>query len=257
MLRRYPGAQRDVDARCAAAHTSKEVHAMSGVMIRHACGHLESWDPPTPNLVRKPCTRCMLHAATTPHPPESTGADAPARSSYDIIIDEVARRFGVRGDQLRAHDRRPHIAVARHAAFWALRRAGLTPACIARHFGMHHSTVVHGLARAARHPDWQEAAAPAVLLATVGGPRTALTAWLERGLRGLPPSHRRAIEAYATCTLTGWQRHTGATCAAGLLIVLSNNRARAALEEALRRCDLAPLIASIALHARQLERSIA
>jgi chromosomal replication initiation ATPase DnaA len=68
--------------------------------------------------------------------------------TQDRIIAEVAYRMGVSDERLRARDRTPQVAAARHAAFWALQEAGLTPAQIARLWGLHHSTVVHGLARA-------------------------------------------------------------------------------------------------------------
>ena len=63
---------------------------------------------------------------------------------------------------------------------------------------------------------------------------------------------RRAVHAYTTCTLLGWERHTGSTCAYGLLLVLGRPRVRAALEEALERCDLASEVVRIDLHAVRL-----
>ncbi|HWE64830.1 MAG TPA: helix-turn-helix domain-containing protein [Chloroflexota bacterium] len=175
----------------------------------------------------------------------------PTRSACDALIDEVARRFRLKGNLLRTSDRRRHIVDARHAAYWALHQAGLAPLPIAQLFGVHHSTVAHALARVDRHPEWQALAAPAVALAT-GGPRQALEAWLERGLRGLRPEYRRAVHAYAVCTLAGWERRSGATCALGLMVVLWHPPARAALEEALRQCGLGRLRGCIDLHARQI-----
>lgn len=172
----------------------------------------------------------------------------------DAIIAEVARRMGVPEERVRARDRSPHVAAARHAAFWALNRAGLNPAQIARLLGLNHSTVVHGLARAERHPEWRALVAPAVELSGAGGQRQAFHSWLERGLRGLPPVERRAVRAYALCTLLGWERHAGSTCAYGLLLVLSRPRLRAALEEALRRCDLEAEVGRIDLHAASMGR---
>jgi Bacterial dnaA protein helix-turn-helix len=170
----------------------------------------------------------------------------------DAIIAEVARRMGVPEERVRARDRTPQVAAARHAAFWALNRAGLNPAQIARLLGLNHSTVVHGLARAEQHPEWRALVAPAIELSGAGGQRQALRSWLEQGLRGMSLVERRAVYAYATCTLLGWERHAGNTCAYGLWLVLSRPRMRAALEEALRRCDLAPEIGRIDLHAERL-----
>ena len=170
----------------------------------------------------------------------------------DAIIAEVARRMNVPEERIRARDRSPQVAAARHAAFWALNRAGLNPAQIGRLLGLNHSTVVHGLARAERHPEWRELVAPAVELSGAGGQRAAVRSWLERGLRGMAPAERRAVYAYATCTLLGWERHPGNTCAYGLWLVYSRAKARSAVEEALRRCDLAPEIGRIDLHALRL-----
>lgn len=170
----------------------------------------------------------------------------------DAIIAEVARRMGVPEERVRARDRSPQVAAARHAAFWALNRAGLNPAQIARLLGLNHSTVVHGLARAERHPEWRALVAPAVELSGAGGQRQALHRWLERGLRGMPAEERRAIYAYATCTILGWERYAGSTCAYGLMLVLARPRVRAALEEALCRCDLEAEVGRIDLHAARL-----
>src|SRR5713101_5988842 len=166
----------------------------------------------------------------------------------DAIIAEVARRMGVPEERVRARDRSPQVAAARHATFWALNRAGMNPAQIARLMGLNHSSVVHGLARAERHPEWRALVAPAVELSGAGGQRQALRSWLDRGLRGLPPPERRAVNAYVTCTILGWERHAGNTCAYGLLLVLTRPRVRTAVEEALRRCDLAAEVGRIDLH---------
>jgi hypothetical protein len=170
----------------------------------------------------------------------------------DAIIAEVARRMGVPVERVRARDRAPRIAAARHTAFWALNRAGLNPAQIARHLGLNHSTVVHGLARAEAHPEWRALAAPAVELAGLGGQRPALRSWLERGLRGAPPLERRAINDYLMCTILGWERHPGSSCAYGLWLVLYRPWYRDAVEEAFRQCDLAQEIGRIDLHASRL-----
>ncbi len=174
----------------------------------------------------------------------------------DAIIAEVARRMGVPEERVRARDRSPQVAAARHAAFWALNRAGLNPAQIARLLGLNHSTVVHGLARAEQHPEWRALVAPAVELSGVGGQRQAVRSWLERGLTqkvpGLQPIERRAVYAYTTCTLLGWERHPGSICAYGLWLMLKRPRVRAAVEEALVRCDLAAEIGRIDLQATQL-----
>ena len=170
----------------------------------------------------------------------------------DAIIAEVARRMGVPEERVRARDRSPQVAAARHATFWALNRAGLNPAQIARLLGLNHSTVVHGLARAEAHPEWRALVAPAVELSGAGGQRAALASWLVRGLRTLSPTERQAVSAYVTCTLLGWERHQGNACAYGLWLVRSRPKVRAAVEEALLRCDLAQEIGRIELHGARL-----
>jgi hypothetical protein len=170
----------------------------------------------------------------------------------DAIIAEVARRMGVPEERVRARDRSPQVAAARHAAFWALNRAGLNPAQIARYLGLNHSTVVHGLARAEQHPEWRALVAPAVELSGSGGQRQALQSWLERGLRGAPLAEWLAVDHYVTCTILGWERHSGSSCAYGLWLVLRRPWYRTAVEETLRRCDLAQEIGRIDLHAARL-----
>jgi hypothetical protein len=195
--------------------------------------------------------RSPAHGPAPAGLPRIVGPHRALPSGHIVLIEEVALRFRCTGDQVRAHDRRPRVIAARHAAFWALHQAGLSSRQIADYFDLHHSSVLHGLARAERRPDWQALAAPTMVY-VVGEPRQALPAWLARGLRGAPPAYRHAVRAYALCTLTGWERHSGATCAAGLLYVLAHPAARAALEEALQRCDLAPLITCVDLHAHRL-----
>jgi DNA-binding CsgD family transcriptional regulator len=170
----------------------------------------------------------------------------------DAIIAEVARRMGVPVERVRARDRSPHVTAARHAAFWALNRSGLSPAQIARHLDLNHSTVVHGLARAEQHPEWRALVAPAIELSGAGGQRQALKSWLDRGLRSAPFLERRAIYFYITCTILGWERHPGSACAYGLWLVLCRPWYRAAVEETLRGCDLEREIGRIDLHASRL-----
>src|SRR5689334_6646695 len=98
---------------------------------------------------------------------------APTRSIanpvHAAIVADVARRMEVPAERLWGRDKRPQYAAARHAAWWALSRTGLNPAEIARMFGLNHSSVVHGLARAEQHPEWQALVAPVVALAGGGG----------------------------------------------------------------------------------------
>ncbi len=170
----------------------------------------------------------------------------------DAIIAEVAHRMGVSEERLRARDRTPHVAAARHAAFWALNRAGLNPAQIARYLGLNHSTVVHGLARAEQHPEWRALVAPAIQQVSAGGERQATKARLIHELRAAPLLERRAISDYVTCTILGWERHAGSSCAYGLWLLLHRPWYRAAVENALRHSDLEHEIGRIDLHATRL-----
>jgi hypothetical protein len=170
----------------------------------------------------------------------------------DAIIAEVARRMGVPEERLRAKDRTPHVAAARHAAFWALNRAGLNPAEIARYLGLNHSTVVHGLLRAEQHPEWRALVAPAVQKVSAGGERQAAKLWLTRELRAAPLLERRAISDYLTCTILGWERHSGSSSAYGLWLVLHRPWYRTAVETALRLSGLEYEIGRIDLHANRL-----
>ncbi|MGH2410111.1 MAG: helix-turn-helix domain-containing protein [Chloroflexota bacterium] len=174
----------------------------------------------------------------------------------DAIITEVARRMGVPEERVRARDRTPQVTAARHAAFWALNRAGLNPAQIARLLRLNHSTMIHGLSRAEAHPEWRELVAPVVELSGVGGQKAALESWLVRGLSqvtpNLKPVERRAVRSYAICTLLGWERQPGSICAYGLWLMLKRPNVRGAVEEALTRCELAHEIGRIDLQAQRL-----
>jgi hypothetical protein len=188
-------------------------------------------------------------------------AESERTKNADAIITEVARRMGVPEERVRARDRSPQVTAARHAAFWALNRAGLNPAQIARLLQLNHSTVIHGLMRAEAHPEWRELVAPVVELSGVGGQKAALYSWLNRGLGqlspGLKPEERLAVRAYTGCTLLGWERYPGSVCAYGLWMVLKRPNIRGALEEALTRCDLEKEIGRIDLHAQHLGYRIA
>lgn len=156
----------------------------------------------------------------------------------DALIDDIERRFALPAGSVRGRSRSPRDADARHAAFWALSHVGLRPCDIARLFGLNHSTVVHGLARAARHTEWQQLVGPAIELAGAGGIRAALHRWLERTLRALDAGDRRAVTAYVVCTLLGWERRPGHVCGYGLMLIASRPQIRAAVAEALASCDL-------------------
>jgi hypothetical protein len=170
--------------------------------------------------------------------------------THDVIIAEVARRMGVPEERLRGRDRTHQVAAARHAAFWALNQAGLHPGRIARLLGLNHSSVVHGLARAQQHPEWRALVAPAVALAGAGGQRPALRSWLARGLRDQPSAVRGAVHAYVTCSLLGWERHPGPRSAYGLWLVANRPRVRAAVAEALERCELSAFLGLIPIQAK-------
>lgn len=165
------------------------------------------------------------------------------------LIAEVERRFMVPCGSVRGRSRSPEPVAARHAAFWALERAGLKKTEIAQLFGLNHSTVLHGLARAELRPDWQLLVAPAVELSGAGGVKPALHRWLERGLARQAAADRAAVEAYVTCTVLGWERHPGTVCGYGLLLVARHPRIHAAVETALQRCYLARHIPRIELQA--------
>jgi hypothetical protein len=180
-----------------------------------------------------------------------------AAATQEVIITAVAERMGVAAARVRARDRTPQVAAARHAACWALREAGLTPAQIARLFGLQHSTVVHGLTRAQQHPEWQTLVAPVVALAGAGGQQPAVRSWLRYGLRHQPAAISRAVQAYVTCTLLGWERHPGPCCAYGLWLVVRWPPVWAAVAETLQRCDLAPCLGLILVQAARAGYAVA
>lgn len=179
----------------------------------------------------------------------------PSHADCLALIDEVERRFEVPEGAARDRSRKPEWVAPRHAAFWALSRAGLNRVEIARLFARNHSTVVHGLARAELRPDWQLLVAPAVELAGADGVKPALHRWLERGLARQDAADRTAVEAYITCTVLGWERHPGTVCGYGLLLVARQARIHAAVDMALQRCGLARHIPRIELQAARFGRS--
>ena len=167
------------------------------------------------------------------------------------IVSEIEKAWCVPAGSVLMRDRRPHLVDARHVAFWALGRAGLNPAQIARQFGLNHSTVVHGLKRVECRPEWHARAGAIADLAGAGGPAT-LRAWLRRGLPRASEEERRAVYAYAACTLLGWERRHAGTCSWGLLLVLGRPGMRRALEEALLRVNEARQIPRIDMQAARL-----
>ena len=173
----------------------------------------------------------------------------------DAVLAEVARRWDVTEEELRGRTRLRHIIPARHSGWWALSRLGLNTAEIGRHVGFDHSTIVHGLAHAERHPEWQKLVASAVELAGVGGQRVAVRRWLESTLPGsLPPAQRAAVQRYVLGML-GLERHRASDCAAGMLLVLHRPAIRRAVVQSLTACDLGAHVARIDLHAQQLRRA--
>lgn len=172
----------------------------------------------------------------------------------DSIVAEIAVRTGISVDAIRGHRRCTEHVQARHAAWLALSRAGMRPYRIALYAGFDHSTVVHALARAAARPQLAEMAEIVAEMAGQNGARRALHRWLERGLRSLTPYERAAVEAYAACSLLGWERRPGTICVYGLLLVMATPGVRAALDEALRRCDQAAAIGLIDLQADRHRR---
>jgi len=140
------------------------------------------------------------------------------------------------------------VAAARHAAFWALNRAGLNPAQIARYLGLNHSTVVHGLARAEQHPEWRALVAPAIQQVRAGGEREAAKAWLTRELR----AHRcwNAARSATTSPAPFWAGAPfGQLLRLWLWLVLRRPWYRTSVEAALRHSGLEHEIGRIDLHA--------
>lgn len=171
---------------------------------------------------------------------------------YDALIADIERRFDVPPGTVTARSRQPNNIAPRHSAFWALHQSGLTCAQIARLFGLNHATIVHGVAHAELHPEWCEKARTALTMAD--GLRAALARWLDRGLAGLPAREREAVESYVLCTVLAMERRPALLCAYGLVLVLERSWVRAAVDEALGRCDLAAYRSSLAMHQTYLAR---
>lgn len=69
-----------------------------------------------------------------------------ARLLADHVIEDVARRFGVDEDKVRAHGRPYPVIRARHWAWWLLvRRYGLSQMGVGRMLGWDASTVWHAV----------------------------------------------------------------------------------------------------------------
>jgi hypothetical protein len=164
-------------------------------------------------------------------PAGAAAVDVTEQQVYLAIIDEAARRMGRTRPPCAGARARP-VADARQAAFWALAQSGLRPATIARLFNLNHSTMVHGLARAKRQPQWLATVLPAVALASQADPAEALRVRLERAL---PPAARGPILAYLWCTLLGWARAPAPCCAQGLWLLGHHAAYRRVVEEGLRR----------------------
>jgi chromosomal replication initiator protein len=76
------------------------------------------------------------------------GALYSKKPSPDVILDVVARHFGLRVRDLRAPDRTAKRATARQAAAYLLRtRSGLSLTEIGRRIGRHHSTALYSVNR--------------------------------------------------------------------------------------------------------------
>lgn len=172
----------------------------------------------------------------------------------DVIVSEIGRQMLVDPEEIISHLRRAHVCDARHAMWLACSKLGRNPSEISRLFGFDHSTIMHGLARASSDPHLRLVAREAANLCGHGGLRRVLGSWLRRGMRFHMAQELQAVEAYAACSLLGWERRAGVTCAYGLMLVMSNPDIRGALEEALRRCDQAPTVGLIELQAAQHRR---
>jgi hypothetical protein len=170
-------------------------------------------------------------------------------SLVDGMLGEIAFRTGIPADAIRGHQRTMELVDARHTYWLALSLAGMRTYHIALHVGFDHSTVLHGMRRAAARQQLAAMAQTVAELSGRNGARRALHRWLERGLRSLTPYERSAVEAYAVCSVLGWERRPGTTCVYGLLLVMATPGIRAALDEALRRCDQAAAIGLIDLQA--------
>lgn len=63
------------------------------------------------------------------------------------IVRDVSEETGVPVDAIMSNSRKASIARARQVAFYLGRQAGVTYGGIGRYFGVHHTTVMHGVAK--------------------------------------------------------------------------------------------------------------
>ena len=171
---------------------------------------------------------------------------------HEAIIDEVAVRMGTRGNLVRYGSRSQLAADARHGVYWVLRQEGLLPAQIARAMGMDHSSVLHGLERFNARPEWQALLRGVIFATQRCSPGVTLRRWLRQGMPAASQEHHRAVVAYATCTLLGWEQHPHPLCISGLYLVVHTPAYYTALKEALEACDSDNHLSRLPLHARAM-----
>ena len=177
------------------------------------------------------------------HRDEPTPAPEVSLAPHDVsaLVQRTEHAFGIPAGSIGGHERTPPVAEARQACWWALSQCGVRPVWLARRFGRNHSTVLYGIMKVDERPDLQAIVRPLIAMYIHGEPPAAVPALLEETLPAtLDVRDRRAIRAYVCSTLLGWERHPGALCGTGLWLVGRHAAVRAAVEEVLRQCDLAP-----------------
>jgi chromosomal replication initiation ATPase DnaA len=83
------------------------------------------------------------------------------------IVCAVAEEFGLRPSELKRRDKSKRVARPRQVAIWLMRERGMVLTEIGGAFGLHHTTVLHGLRAVAADPELRSTAAR--LLVRVGG----------------------------------------------------------------------------------------
>lgn len=183
-----------------------------------------------------------------------------ARRRADRLIEEACAYLEVAPDAVRGPLRCHDLVAARWLCCDLLRRAGFSPAAIARALGKDHSTVVHALRKVEATPALAaDARRLAAHLALTGGARGGGTAapglarLLLRATIGRASLREvRAVRAYVLGALLARERADPLAAAAGLLVIGARPAVRAGVDAALAACDLPAYRGLLALHLERL-----
>jgi hypothetical protein len=178
-------------------------------------------------------------ATSTRYDPPAAPSPTLTPGNVSALVQACEHAFHVPAGTIGAYDRTGRAPDARHACWWALAKCGAPPSWLGRHFERNHSSIWYGVSRVADRPDLQAIVRPLIAAYRHGEPPSAVPALLEETL---PPTldlrERRAIRAYVSCTLLGWERAPGPLCGVGLWLVGRLPAVRAAVETVLRQCTL-------------------